>query len=496
MSSIIQITNRNLNDFVLLSLAVGQVVFLSIDIGFYGDDGSIFTGLWVGMFLISPLIVGIDIHLSKHKEWEPPLYGALWIIGSLIPLFSPSILITYILRRYEMISKDGLWVGWPLVVGGSILAIGLSLLLVDLSGPIGVSGVFVLLALTSLPGLAMYYDLRFLKHSDEYDFPIYNWLWILGILVWFVQFGVFIIWAVWRTKVSSISNQRAMIDIIYTYFNTDSIPSFNSIRTPTSGAEKADENDRSETAGKKNNASTAAKHQSKAEDAIETAETAKANSNFGAAADSYKTAITLYQTALNELDPEATERHEAITEVIATTRSDLSTIKKPQEQRKEAIRLLTPPERSFQEAIVAFSEDDFTLAKIRFRQARDAFEEALETTTESEDERFNPPVVVSVELDRKLSSTVLTEIEAIPDSAAETLAEHDVDTIDELECTNESPWTPLIVEEVVEENLISEEAATTLRLLSWWHNDSSEFDSGHAISKRQQQAAYGFNQAK
>jgi len=106
------------------------------------------------MFLISPLIVGIDIHLSKHQEWEPPLHGALWIIGCLIPLFSPSILITYTFRRYEMISKDGLWVGWPLVVGGSILAIGLSLLLVDLSGLIGELGCLRFTSINITPGIS------------------------------------------------------------------------------------------------------------------------------------------------------------------------------------------------------------------------------------------------------------------------------------------------------------------------------------------------------
>jgi hypothetical protein len=397
-----------------------------------------------------------------------------------------------------MISKDGQWVGWPLVVGGSIFAIGIAWLLYIVSGGLVKQlGIFILVSLTPLPGLAMFYDLVFIKQSNKYGFPSYNWLWIPGILVWVLQFGVIIGWVVWRTKVSSESNRRAMTEIVHTHFNTDSVRSPDPSRTPIAGTETVDEkNDLSETAGEKNHASTAARYRSKAEDAVETAETAKANSNVGAAADAYKDAITQYQTAVNELNPEATERREAITESIATTRSDLSTVKNPQERRKEAISLLTPPERSFQEAIVAFSENDLTLAKIRFRQARDTFEEALETTTEGEDHRFNPPVEVFVEPDRNLSSTVLAEIEAIPDSAVEVLAKRSVETTEKLEGSNEHPWRPPVVEEVLTEDLISEEVATTLTLLSWWHDGSSEFGSGQAISKRQQQAAYGFEQAK
>lgn len=160
------------------------------------------------------------------------------------------------------------------------------------------------------------------------------------------------------------------------------------------------------------------------------------------------------------------------------------------------LKILTPPERSFQEAIVAFSQGDVTIAKIRFRQARDTFEDALGAVINHEGERFNPPIEVSVTPDRELLATELAEIESIPDSAAAALAQHDIETIDALESTTEPPWTPTLVGELLDEEQISDETATTLTLLSWWHGDSCEFESGEAITKRQQQAEYGFNQSR
>lgn len=497
--------DQDLADLVnpsLLGLAIGQIAFLSI--GVYLDpDGSIFAVLYALSLIIPPIVVGIDINRLIDSEWEPPLNGALWILGCLIPFLSSSIVITYVGRRYEVESKEGQWVGWPVVVGGSLLAIaGGWILLIAFSETtesdtfLSTLGGMALFSLTPLPGVAMFYDLRFLKYSDEYDFPSYNWLWIPGIIVWFLQFGVFILWAVWRTKVTSKSNRQEIFNIISTYITRPDITSSSDPdRTLSKGSETANQNSaKGETAGGENTVSTAIEHRNKAEAAIETAETAKANSNFGAAADAYKNAITHYQTALEELDPEATERREGITEAIATTRADYSTVKNPQKRRKEAIEILTPPERSFQEAVVAFGEGDFTVAKIRFRQARDTFEEALETTLQGETDRFSPPVEVSVEPDRELSSTAFAEIEEIPDSAVEALAKHDVETIDEVGGNNEPPWTPPVVAEIEEKGLISEEDVTTLTLLSWWHDGSREFDSGQDISKRQQQANYGFDQ--
>lgn len=501
-----QIVDQDLTDLVnpsLLGLAIGQIAFLSV--GVYLDpNGSVFAGLYALSLIVSPILVGVNIHLLTDTGWEPRLNGALWILGCLIPAVSSSVLITYVGRRYGVESEGGQWVGWPVVVGGSLLAItGGWILLIAFSETPGSEtflstlGGMALFSLTPLPGIAMFYDLRFLKYSDEYDFPSYNWLWIPGIIVWFLQFGVFVVWVVWRTKVTSKSNHQEILNIISTYIAIPDITSSSEPDTmPAKGSELANQNsDTGETADGENTVSTAIGHRNNAEAAIETAETAKANSNFGAAADAYKNAIAYYQTALEELDAEATERREEITEAIATTRADYSTVKNPQERRKKAIEILTPPERSFQEAIVAFGEGDFTVAKIRFRQARDTFEEALETTLQGDTNRFSPPVEVSVEPDRELSSTTFAEIEEIPDSVVAALAKHDIETIDELESGNKPPWTPPAVAEVEQKDLISEEDAMTLTLLSWWHSGSVEFDSRQDISKRQQQADYGFDQA-
>jgi hypothetical protein len=162
---------------------------------------------------------------------------------------------------------------------------------------------------------------------------------------------------------------------------------------------------------------------------------------------------------------------------------------------KYIIEDLQPAERSLQEAIVAYIEDDQTLARIRFRQARDTFEDAHETITGSEEDLLIDPIEVSVQPDRELSSLTLSDLQVISEKAASALADAGIETVDELESSTESPWTPPKVAEVADSGAINDEEMTILTLLSWWYDDDScEFDTAEAIERRQQQADHGFRQ--
>jgi hypothetical protein len=148
-----------------------------------------------------------------------------------------------------------------------------------------------------------------------------------------------------------------------------------------------------------------------------------------------------------------------------------------------------------QEAIVAYIEDDQTLARIRFRQARDTFEDTHETIAEREDDLLTEPVVVDVQPDREPSSGMLDDLAAIPETAAAKLAEAGIETVDHLDSGDEPPWTLAAVEELVGDETIDEDVATTLTLLSWWHGDGSyTFETAEKIERRQQKANYGFIQ--
>jgi tetratricopeptide (TPR) repeat protein len=232
-----------------------------------------------------------------------------------------------------------------------------------------------------------------------------------------------------------------------------------------------------------------------AETAIETAETARSNDNFTTAADAYSEALTAYQGALSALQAGATEQRSEIQDAIESTRTDLETVTTRRDQRNDVTDALQPAERSIQEAIVAFVNGDQTIARIRFRQARDAFDEAMEILDNSDVDVLSQPIEVDVEPDRALSSSTLRELPAISESAASTLAKAGIATVDELDNSEESPWIPPDVAELAESEALSEDMVTVLTLLSWWGDDETyTFETAEAVSRRQQQADYGFNQ--
>lgn len=231
-----------------------------------------------------------------------------------------------------------------------------------------------------------------------------------------------------------------------------------------------------------------------ADSQLETAITAEENDQFEKATNAYRDAIEHYRASKDRLAPTATEKRNEIVDAIESTRSELEAIEAFHEQRTEISELLKPAERSFQEAVVAATDGDLTISRIRFRQARDSFEDALKLIETSENNLLSPPIEVTVEPARELSPTTLAELPVIPETAVSELADTGIETVDDLETDHEPPWTPPTVVEVAETDEMSDDVVTTLTLLSWWHDsESHEFDTLETVSRRQQQADYGFN---
>jgi len=181
---------------------------------------------------------------------------------------------------------------------------------------------------------------------------------------------------------------------------------------------------------------------------------------------------------------------------MALTREKLNAVERQQEQRSDLIEILTTAERSFQVGIVAYTQGSKTLARIRFRQARDAFEGAIDILENSDEDLLTPPVEVNVKPERQLVSTTLSELPQVPETAAAGLANAGVATLDELEPSEESPWLPAVVEALVSEETIDQNVGITLTLLSWSDDTGNyEFDSEAAISRRREQADYGHAQS-
>jgi tetratricopeptide (TPR) repeat protein len=235
----------------------------------------------------------------------------------------------------------------------------------------------------------------------------------------------------------------------------------------------------------------------KADTYVTEAKNAQQNGDLTEAISKYQQAINDYKDAVDELSVGANRQRSEIKEDIDTTRGDLETVKTRHEQRSTVIEALQPAEQSIQEAIVAFVNGDQTIARIRFRQARDSFEAAAETIKASEENPLDPPIEATVEPDRELNARTLNELGGVAESAVSALSEAGIDTVGDLDTPGEAPWTPKEVTGLADAGELNEEAVTKLTVLSWWQDDESyEYSSAEVIKHRQQQADYGFEQAK
>jgi tetratricopeptide (TPR) repeat protein len=231
-----------------------------------------------------------------------------------------------------------------------------------------------------------------------------------------------------------------------------------------------------------------------ADAALESADIARERNDFSAAIDAYEEAIGTYQAALDKISVGEADTRGELETAIESTRQQLDEVTTFNEAHGAVVETLQPAERSLQEAIVAYIENDQTVARIRFRQARDTFEDAYETIMESEADLLTDPMTVEVQPDRKPSSTTLTDLPMISEAEATTLADAGIETVDDLGNSVKSPWRPAAVEGSVANETIEDDTAAALTLLSWWHGDEScTFETAEEVESRQQQADYGFN---
>lgn len=265
---------------------------------------------------------------------------------------------------------------------------------------------------------------------------------------------------------------------------------FTSTDTPTPSGSPTEETTESQS----DSTATVESHKATAEAAIERAVSAKSNHNLGAAIEAYTEALTAYQTALESLDNETPIKRTEIEKAIELTVEELATVKTRCDKRGEVIESIQSGEQNLQEAIVAFAEGDQTVARVRFRQARDAFGEAIKAIEQGDIDLLTPPIEVDAQPDQELSSTTLSDLPTIPETAVATLAGAEIETIDDLESSEEPPWTPAAIEWFISDDAISNAVLITLTVLSWWNEDNShEFDTAEVIARRQKQAVYGYN---
>lgn len=187
--------------------------------------------------------------------------------------------------------------------------------------------------------------------------------------------------------------------------------------------------------------------------------------------------------------------NESLQNQTEVTQTFLGTVTAVREQRESLATTLQTAERSFNEAITRFAVDSQTVARIRFRQARDAFKQAQQVIDSSDKEVLFNPIEVKFEEQITLSSTALEDLALLEDSIVEVLSEDDIETVTDLEA-NTGEIKPTVVTKLAERGVISDEKSGLLTVLSWWYEGNSrKFTSEASISRRYEQADYGFKQS-
>jgi len=498
---------ENIN-YILLTFAICHILSittLSIDVFEPIDE---FSGLlFLSSVLIPPLILYKDLNQIDDR-WTPYFNGGLWVLGSFLPLISPSILITYICRRHEMVKKDGGWAGWPIIISFSIgimvIAIGIFILFSDSTvegnTPLVDFSIWLMLTVTYLPGFAAYFDLKYLRSADEHSLsPYYSLLWTPGLMIWFIQYVVFFAWIVWRFKFSSLSTQTQALS---NYFDEILSKSNNSPAThnnkdtnhiSTDQGEKRASN-QFQSQFNSEDTQTVEELYTEAESLIEAAETAEENEAFEEAVDNYTTAKRILEQ-IDGMGDNLTEKYDALADDVSTVEQRLTDVTEKYKKQLTVSEALKEAERSFQEGIAGYLNEDHTLSRVRFRQARNGFEEVIDLIENNSEALLNQSVTVTPNPQQQLPTSNLKEFSQLTDETIERLEVGNAATVDDISIIDGS-IRPGAIESISNSEGVREKEITALTMLSWWDDEESvEFETVADIDRRLEQAKLGFEKS-
>lgn len=236
------------------------------------------------------------------------------------------------------------------------------------------------------------------------------------------------------------------------------------------------------------------------EQLIEQAESLSVNiSNIGEetslddATDDLSEALRYYRAAADKVDDPDQEAE--IERTVGTLRENRNKLKAQLESQTTLNEALQAGEESFQEAIRAYVTDEKTLSRIRFRQARDRFEEASNTVEESDTELLATPVTVTVTTDRELPTMHISDLPGFDTETAATLESEGITTASDLTDDEAEAVVTDDITELSTDNALSESVMTRLTMLSWLHTQNTfDFCTGQDISRRYRQAKRGFEE--
>ena len=211
------------------------------------------------------------------------------------------------------------------------------------------------------------------------------------------------------------------------------------------------------------------------------------------AIDDLSEALRYYRAAADKVDDPDQEAE--IERSVATLRENRNKLKAQLESQTALNEALQAGEESFQEAIRAYLTDEKTVSRIRFRQARDRFEEASNTVEESDTELLATPVTVAVTADRELPTMQISDLRGFDSKTTATLESEGITTVSDLTEDDAETVVPDDIAELSTDNALSEGVITRLTLLSWLHTEEEfEFRTKQEVSGRYKRAKRGFDE--
>jgi len=218
-------------------------------------------------------------------------------------------------------------------------------------------------------------------------------------------------------------------------------------------------------------------------------------------------AIELFQRAIEQYDT-AVERC-SDGEIIEELNDELEEIEQKQHKIKslsetlpEVQEALELAEGSLQTAIAAHVSDEATIARIRYRQARDQYQAAIEQIEATDVALLAEPIEISVNRERSVESQSLDNIFELTADEEKNLHETGLSTISDLQSeevivdVNDKIKISRI-QKLQTSSSITDKLAHQLTALHFSYDDEKyEFTSKDDIELRLQQAVNGYNITK
>jgi tetratricopeptide (TPR) repeat protein len=227
----------------------------------------------------------------------------------------------------------------------------------------------------------------------------------------------------------------------------------------------------------------------KAENIVEAGDNAREKRKLQTAISTYEKALDKYEQAKKQAETD--EQTASIKGAIAETQNKLETVR----ERKERIDAVRNPlqnaESSFQTAVAQHAHSNLIPARRDYRQARDQYEKSLNALDEREEDVFEKEeeITVSVNLEAEYLLSKLIAWDNLSETEVETLSDAGIGTLSDIRNAGDE-----LIQELVEDEMITEQLANRLRAVKWWHGDDERtFTSRATIERQRDRAEDGFD---